>query len=168
MPKMLAWLKSSVYEAMSEQSKFFHPYETGGCLLGYWTKPLEEVVICEIIGPGPNAKHSKFKFVPDHEWQASRIAAIYEESGYYYSYLGDWHSHPNHSNTNLSWIDRRTLRKIATYPPARMPHPLMGIIAKGETSWLLKIWCLELKNYKIFYIGKKREFYQIRMYEKEV
>lgn len=166
MPKMLAWIESSVLKTLSEQAKFFQPYETGGCLLGYWVKPLEEVVICEIVGSGPKAKHSKMKFVPDHKWQTSQIAAIYAESGYYYSYLGDWHSHPNYSSANLSWKDRRTLRKIASHPPARMPHPLMAIIAKDE-SWVLKIWCLELKNYKIFSIGKKREFKQIRVYEKE-
>ena len=164
--KMLAWLKHSVLETMYDHANIFQPYETGGCLLGYWVKPLEEVVICEIVGSGPNAKHSEFKFVPDHEWQASRIATIYEKSGYYYSYLGDWHSHPNDSSANLSWIDRRTLRKIASYPHARMPHPLMVIIARGE-SWNLKIWCLELINYKIFSIGKKREIEQIRIYEKE-
>lgn len=166
MSKMLAWLKHSVLEAMSNQANFYQPYETGGCLLGYWVKPLEEVVICEIIGPGPNAKHSKMKFEPDHEWQVSKIATVYMESGYLYSYLGDWHSHPNHSSANLSWQDRRTLRKIASHPPARMPHPLMAIIARDE-SWVLKIWCLELKDYKIFSIGKKRGFKQIRVYEKE-
>ena len=74
---MLAWLKYSVFEAMSEQAQFFHPYETGGCLLGYWVTPLKEVVICEMVGPGPNAKHSKVKFIPDDEWQASKIASIY-------------------------------------------------------------------------------------------
>ena len=152
---------------MYEQADLYQPYETGGCLLGYWVKPLEEVVICEIIGPGPNAEHFKFKFVPDYDWQASRIAEIYKESGCYYSYLGDWHSHPNHSSADLSWRDRRTLRKIASYPPARMPHPLMAIIAKGESSWVLKIWSLELKKYKILSISKKREFNQIHMYEKE-
>jgi hypothetical protein len=47
-----------------------------------------------------------------------------------------------------------------------MPHPLMAIIARDE-SWVLKIWCLELKDYKIFSIGKKRGFKQIRVYEKE-
>lgn len=162
---MLAWLKHSVLEAMYEQANFFQPYETGGCLLGYWVKPLEEVVICEIVGSGPGAKHSKIRFEPDHEWQICKIATIYKESEFYYTYLGDWHSHPNHSSANLSWKDRKTLRKIASYPPARMPHPLMAIIAKNE-SWNLKIWCLELKDYKIFSIGKKREFKQIRVYKK--
>ena len=54
----------------------------------------------------------------------------------------------------------------AFHPPARMSHPLMAIIARDE-SWVLKIWCLELKDYKIFSIGKKRGFKQIRVYEKE-
>jgi len=60
---MLAWVKHSIFQTMSEQATHCQPYETGGCLLGYWVKPLEEVVICGIIGPGPKAKHSKNKFV---------------------------------------------------------------------------------------------------------
>ncbi len=75
---MLAWLKYSVREAMHDQAKFYDPYETGGCLLGYWAKPLEEVVICEIVGPGPNATHSEIGFTPDHEWQTSKIASLYK------------------------------------------------------------------------------------------
>lgn len=160
---MLAWVKTSVFQSMSELATLCQPRETGGCLLGYWIQPLDEVVICDIIGPGPNAKHSKNKFVPDDEWQLSEIAKVYADSGCLLYYLGDWHSHPNYANAGLSWRDRKTLRKIATYSPARIPYPIMGIIAKGE-SWFLKIWCYSFEKYIILSIGRKREFNQVLLY----
>lgn len=163
---MLAWVERSVFQTMSELATHCQPYETGGCLLGYWVKPLEEVVICDIIGPGPNAYHSKNKFVPDDEWQSSEIAKVYTDSGFLVSYLGDWHSHPGYASADLSWRDRKTLRRIATYSPARIPHPIMGIIAKGE-SWFWKIWCYHLKEYGIFSIGTKQQINEIRIYEEE-
>jgi integrative and conjugative element protein (TIGR02256 family) len=69
------------------------PHETGGCLVGYWAT--REIVITEMIGPGPNALHAELNFAPDHEWQVSEIARTYEESNFVHTYLGDWHSHLN-------------------------------------------------------------------------
>ena len=156
---MLAWVERSISQRMSGQAEIYQPYETGGCLLGYWVKPLEEIVICDIIGPGPNAVHSKNKFIPDNEWQTSEIEKIYGASGRFITYLGDWHSHPGYASANLSWRDRKTLRSIAFYSPARTPHPIMCIIAKGE-SWFWKIWCYSLTEYGLFSIGSKQQFDQ--------
>jgi len=164
---MLAWVEHSVFQTMSELATLYQPCETGGCLLGYWVQPLKEIVICNIIGAGPNAQHLRHMFVPDDEWQSSEIAKIYTDSGCLFSYLGDWHSHPaEHASADLSWRDRKTLRKIATYSPARTPHPIMGIIAKGE-SWFWKIWCYRLKEYGIISMGTKQQINEIRIYKEE-
>jgi integrative and conjugative element protein (TIGR02256 family) len=161
---MLAWVRDTVSQTMSELASLYRPCETGGCLLGYWLQPLQQVVICDIVGPGPNAQHSRNRFVPDNEWQTSEIGKIYSKSGYVVSYLGDWHSHPNYPNADLSWRDRKTLREIATYSPARAPHPIMGIIAKGE-NWFWKIWCYKLIQYGFLTISKRQQFDQIRTYK---
>lgn len=160
----VAWVKRSVFEAMLSEAERCQPYETGGCLLGYWATPSKEIVITDLVGPGPNAKHSKRRFQPDHGWQTSKIATIYRESRYLFTYLGDWHSHPRRPKSSLSWQDRRTLRKIASYAPARTPVPVMAIIAGGPT-WTLRIWYLELRSFKIFSIYRKKEIHQIRFYE---
>lgn len=158
------WVKRSVFEAMLSEAERCQPYETGGCLLGYWATPSKEIVITSLIGPGPSAKHSKRKFQPDHEWQTSKIATIYRESKYLFTYLGDWHSHPHRPHSRLSWQDRMTFRRIASYAPARAPVPVMAIIG-GGSPWTLRVWYLKLRSLKIFSVYRKKEIRQIRFYE---
>jgi len=160
----ISWIKYSALEKMYLEAERHQPYETGGCLLGYWDKLSNAVVITQSIGPGPNAKHSKYKFWPDHEWQASAIAEIYNESEYSSTYLGDWHSHPLHLNSGLSWRDYRTLSRIAHYPPARAPMPVMAVIS-GGSPWTIRIWYLVRKRFKIFSIGMQEEILQIKIYD---
>ncbi len=119
--------------------------------MGYWATPQREVVIEHIIGPGPTGHHCRRGFVPDSEWQNNKIASIYEASGRYQTYLGDWHSHPG-GLPELSPIDRQTLKQISTHTKARTPYPLMAVIA-GDQKWFLRVWCLEIKRGKI----KKRQ-----------
>ncbi len=136
----IAWVRKEVIRKMQEEVQRMYPLETGGCLLGYWTGIFEEVVIEGCIGPGPKARHSRYSFKPDSEWQETQIARIYEESGRLCTYLGDWHSHIRGSLA-MSWKDRRTLLRIASYPPARAPHPLMALIA--GPPWKMRIWKVE-------------------------
>ena len=114
------------------------PKESGGILMGYWTKPLELVAITHIIGPGPNAEHYENRFVPDCEWQEEQIREVYEITSRRSAYLGDWHSHPNGEKW-LSFKDKNTLRKISKYIPARSPNPLMGVL---DGNLRFYIWCL--------------------------
>lgn len=159
----IAWFKSTIFQDMLVKSHRHQPYETGGCLTGYWSMASKEIIITNLIGPGPNAKHSLKEFKPDHEWQTSRIASIYKTSGYLHTYLGDWHSHPYRPNSSLSWKDMRTLRKIASFTPARAPIPIMALVA-GGSPWILRIWYLEQISFKFFSITKKNEIHQIWFY----
>jgi integrative and conjugative element protein (TIGR02256 family) len=115
-----------------------YPDETGGCFLGYYIEKNKEIVITDSIGPGPNAVHKKFYFKPDNKWQAEEIAKIYNESGRLHTYLGDWHVHSTPYD-ELSWKDKRTLRRIAKYTPARVKNPIMGIMSFYK-EWRLVIW----------------------------
>lgn len=114
------------------------PDETGGVLMGYWSKSDKEVIITHVIGPGPNALHKPEQFNPDSDYQEMEIARAYEESGRLWSYLGDWHSHPTW-HTGVSRLDRRTLRTIACDVSARTPLPIMAILGKAD-SWTLQVW----------------------------
>jgi integrative and conjugative element protein (TIGR02256 family) len=136
----LAWISRKAIHEMRQEVERQTPFETGGCLLGYWGKEFEEVVIEECIGAGPKAKHCRFGFSPDSQWQTKEIAKIYESSGRISTYIGDWHSHPE-GPLILSWKDRRTLLRIATYAPARAPHPLMALIS--SPPFRMRIWKTE-------------------------
>lgn len=116
-----------------------YPLETGGVLLGWFAKPWEAVVTA-LVGPGPEARHEAASFRPDADWQQERIAASYRASGRTVTYLGDWHTHPN-GRLSLSRADVATLRTIASHKAARVPNPLMAVLAGGP-DWGAGLWQL--------------------------
>jgi integrative and conjugative element protein (TIGR02256 family) len=127
-----AWIDAKALAAVRREATERHPDETGGILLG-WTGPSSagdgrsDVVIAEVIGPGPGARHDRTTFRPDAAWQTAQVARLYEASGRRHTYLGDWHTHPNGSG-RPSRRDRRTLATIARSPDARAPHPVILIV----------------------------------------
>lgn len=133
------WLKHSCQLEMRGHVTKKSPQESGGALMGYWGNPTE-VVISNVIGPGPKAKHGLYSFTPDSEWQEEQIASIYEQSGRTVTYLGDWHSHPD-GDGELSVKDQKTLKRVANYKPARVAQPLM-LILHGELLLDMNFWCL--------------------------
>lgn len=136
----IAWISKEVVKKIYNEVRNKSPFETGGCLLGYWDGSFREVVIEECTGPGPMAEHSKYSFTPDSKWQEKQVASIYEKSGCLWTYLGDWHSHP-HGSLMLSWKDKRTLSRIANYKPARAPHPIMILVSDHPRH--MRIWRFE-------------------------
>lgn len=162
--KRIAWIKRPVLNYIVIEANRSFPYETGGCLMGYWGMPLREVVITDIIGPGPQAVHRKKSFIPDNEWQTAEVARIYANSGRLHTYLGDWHTHPNSNCCELSWTDSRTLNKIAIFHPARIPTPIMGVLA-GGSSWDLKIWSYASPKKLTSLFGNKNKAMEIMLFD---
>lgn len=136
----IAWIADTAIKVMAAEADEVFPLETGGVLLGYWAKQFTEVVITKVVGPGPRAEHRTDGFVPDPDFHEIVIAYWYEVSGGQFTYIGDWHSHPQ-SGPHLSGKDHRTLQAIAAYPDARAPVPLMGILS-GGSPWALAVWQL--------------------------
>jgi len=132
----VAWVDKKLMASMSAESEYWCPKETGGVLMGYWSH--QDVVITDIVGPGPKAVHRRFSFTPDAKWQEKEVARIYEESGRIITYLGDWHSHP-FGTSRLSFKDIVTLFRVAVHKPARAPRPIMGIL-HNNSLWKLEIW----------------------------
>src|ERR1044071_2697827 len=129
------WLSVAHQDELVQEAARTAPNETGGALMGYRAEG-GDLVITNLIGPGPGALHKRHAFVPDQAYHEREIARLYEESGRSAVYLGDWHSHPNGS-CSLSPRDRRTLRTIAAAPEARVPEPLMLIVGGGPETWSL-------------------------------
>jgi len=135
------WISSAAYLAMVEEANRRYPLETGGILAGYFSEHGEPVVYAT-VGPGPGALHRRLRFTPDHEWQCRELDILFERSGGLWTYMGDWHTHPN-GIPQMSWLDRRTLQSIAKHPSARAPQPLM-LIGGGrnqEWNWLAHQYC---------------------------
>jgi integrative and conjugative element protein (TIGR02256 family) len=133
-----AWISRKALESLSKEFRISFPNETGGVLIGYWLGSFEGAVITDAVGPGPCSYHDEISFVPDGSYHESEIARLYEQSRRKHTYLGDWHSHPK-STTRLSLADRKTLVRIAKHSDARVPSPLMAIIADANPI-RLQVW----------------------------
>lgn len=103
-------------------------------LAGYRTANGADVVVTNVLGPGPGAFHGRHRFHPDSAFHTSEIERIYWNSGRVVTYLGDWHTHP-HGPAFLSWTDIRTLRRISADPAARAPNALMAILPFAPEEW---------------------------------
>lgn len=134
MPEKI-WIANVTLKEMEQMADIHFPLETGGMLLGYWGDN-GEGVITRIIGPGPAAKHGRLRFVPDGEYQQALLSQVFKETDGKTTYLGDWHTHPNGRN-QLSYLDRRTLAKIAYEPASGTANPLMAILGEGNPKWKL-------------------------------
>lgn len=97
-------------------------------------------LIDEVIGPGPLARHSRFRFSPDIDYQHAEIAARYRATDGASTYIGDWHSHPGARHGGLSYLDRKALRRVMDEPSAQCPEPLMMILWGEPNEWSVSAW----------------------------
>lgn len=127
------WISRTLFLQMCQFGEQKFPLETGGMLLGY-TSDTGDVVVTEIIGPGPNAIHRRYRFLPDADYQQERLEAHHLRTNGIESYLGDWHTHP-HGDPIPSRLDRKTLAKIASSPSSGITNPVMAIVGGGTGEW---------------------------------
>jgi len=137
--KVKVWISDSVLNSMIDHADNAYPNEAGGALMGYWNDKGTEVLVTQVVGPGPEAVHERTSFVPDYSFQEREIERIYIESGRTHTYLGDWHSHPN-GPASLSGTDTRTMRNIAEYAAARATSPVMILFSGSQGSWNRDAW----------------------------
>jgi integrative and conjugative element protein (TIGR02256 family) len=130
------WLARLARAEMIGEAARWPSRETGGVLLGYWGG--DQALVTRAVGPGPDATHGMASFLPDQGFHEEVIALHYERTGRTETYLGDWHSHPGGSG-RLSRLDRRTLKRIASFPGARAKRAVM-IIVHGEALDDMSCW----------------------------
>ena len=128
------WIPANVFQEMQELADLSCPNETGGMLLGYIAQP--DIVVTKIIGPGPAAKHARFAFEPDSNYQQLELEQHFYATGGRETYLGDWHTHP-YGSSQLSRRDKRTLALIAETPSSNIINPVMVVLAGKPTEWML-------------------------------
>jgi integrative and conjugative element protein (TIGR02256 family) len=114
--------------------------ESGGMLIGYRASGGRELVIVDVIGPGPGAEHRPRSFIPDGPWQRHRLSEIFTETEGAHTYLGDWHSHPG-GGSSPSALDNKTAARISRRRSARTPRPLTLIAYGGDPEWELAAYC---------------------------
>lgn len=129
------WLRNCFYSEIVNEAEKRKPLETGGAFMGYIAEN-KDVVVTDIIGAGENAEYNKHSFIPDQDYQLKEIERIYLKSSGMKSYLGDWHTHPNHT-TDLSLKDKKTLTRVAITPESHNPNPIMVILGGQPREWTM-------------------------------
>ena len=127
------WLHGNLLAQLEREADLAYPLETGGVLVSY-VADNNEPVVHAVIGAGPKALHERARFEPDHAWQCEQLDDLFKSSSGQWVYLGDWHTHPD-GRPKMSWLDRRTLRRIAKHSGACIAHPLMLIGAGSPAAW---------------------------------
>ncbi|WP_267389788.1 Mov34/MPN/PAD-1 family protein [Sphingomonas sp. GC_Shp_3] len=130
---MTIWISEAVWDAMRKEGERLHPLETGGMLLGW--RDGEDRVVTGMVGAGPAAKHGRFAFLPDHDWQIKQLREAFQTTAGDLDYLGDWHTHPD-GIAAMSALDHKTFRCIAK----QVRKPAMLIAAGGPGKWVATAW----------------------------
>ena len=134
------WILREVLDRIQHEAECKAPLETGGLLIGYRSADDDHVVVTDMIGPGPNAKHRKWTYRPDYGFHREEISRIFDESGGMHTYLGDWHSHPT-APSYLSLLDKRALRNIARFPENYIDRPTMLVLGRAiNGEWTPEVW----------------------------
>lgn len=89
---MKVFLSQTGYLKILQESLKSKWKETGGVLIGY--KNENQIVVTDIIGPGPNAQHRVFNFQRDVAYCNNTLKKEFMETDGLITYLGEWHTHP--------------------------------------------------------------------------
>jgi len=145
-----AWITHDLLVQIQWEAESKAPLETGGLLFGYCSEK-NQVVVTDMVGPGPKAIHRKWTFRPDYDFHREESVRIYNESAGIITYLGDWHSHPSDA-AYMSFLDKRALRNIARFKSNYIDCPIMLILGrnsrKNSTEWAAGVWRITLKSHK--------------------
>lgn len=145
----LIWISESCLATMHQLAGDMFPLETGGMLIGY-VASTGEPVVTSVVGPGPKAKHRRFKFTPDGPYQQAMLETHFRATDGRETYLGDWHTHPNGAPT-LSYLDKCTLARIAKEPRSQITQPVMMILGGSDGERRLNAVRFLSSEWKLFF-----------------
>lgn len=148
----IIYIQDSIIDEMNNLANNHYPLEVGGVLIGYINN--DKVVVTDIVGPGPKAKHKRNSFLPDYKYQEEKIKKIYKQSDRTKVYIGDWHTHPNGSN-ELSGSDIKVLENISGYSKAKLPFPNMAILSGKNEKWVIKFWQFRYQKFTILKFSRR-------------
>lgn len=108
-------------------SQLHFPYEFGGVLMGGISENGKNVYVVDIINPSKYS-NTRTYFKAENNDINKGISEIYEQSNGNIIYLGDWHSHPNMSNS-YSNTDFDSIRRQANSDLVAINNPILAIVS---------------------------------------
>lgn len=126
-------LHAAIVKTLRLESQRKSPNETGGVLVGYVDGD-GRTVVTAVVGPGPNAVHSRSRFRRDGDYAQAEVDRLHHESKGRDDYVGEWHSHPDAGGPSL--IDRGSMSWISDNPHYARREPVLLIMERVRTrAW---------------------------------
>ncbi len=111
--------------------------ETGGILVGYYTKKHDIAVLTAVSTAPADSRHGRNWFERGVHGLQYWLRSLWNSKRYYY--LGEWHFHPNQSPTP-SGEDMQQMRSIAESARYRCPEPLLLVIGGNPRgNWTAQV-----------------------------
>lgn len=120
------WLADVAKYDIAEHARRRRLRETGGALFGYEAD--DAWIVEKALGPGPQARHERFRLVSDRTHLQEAIDREIATSDGARYYLGEWHTHLL-GPPRPSGRDRASAAAIADRPKTGLRQPLVLIQA---------------------------------------
>ncbi len=120
-------IPGEVLAAMRKIAASSKPRETGGTLVGYYSRDRRVAFVTRALEANIGARKQRARFYRPPDDVDGQLARIYEESGGLTHYLGEWHTHPEAAPTP-SPTDLSTLRGLARSRSVATDTPFMVIL----------------------------------------
>jgi len=107
--------------------------ETGGILVGYYTKKRDWAIVTDLSGPPDDSRRSRASFDRGTKGLQRWLAQLWGSNRHYY--LGEWHYHPA-ASPEASDVDSRQLQENSENARLVCPEPVMLIVGGDPSrSW---------------------------------
>jgi integrative and conjugative element protein (TIGR02256 family) len=138
-------LKSEAKRIIEQDIAKFHPYETGGILIGAYNENLKLATIYSATSSSIDSKHGYTSFDRGTDNILESIEKVKISILASLHYLGEWHSHPNNS-PKPSGQDLKQMQKFAKNKLHGIRSPLLLIVGGIPMQNLL--WQFSLHRHK--------------------
>lgn len=126
--------------------------ETGGILVGYYTKTLDCAIVTAISGAPADSESRRTSFERGVHGLQRWLNDLWRRTGHYY--LGEWHYHPG-APAEPSWIDIQQMEMIAQSQRYRCPEPILLIIGGDlATRWDTRIFVFPRGKEELELVGE--------------
>lgn len=128
--------------------------ETGGILVGYYSKNKTTCTIVELVQPSDDSVHKPFTFTSGVKGLKGLLKNFWLQKRYF---VGDWHFHPKNS-PKPSRQDLKQLKLISENPEFECAKPIMLIIGQNKKKFIISCTLYLNNEYLTFTQTDSSEF----------
>lgn len=112
------------------------PKETGGVLIGYFDVPRRCIYVVDALPPPPDSIEHETAFIRGYDGLQDDLDRVKERTGGQVTYVGEWHSHPDGADVDMSDDDKVLLATISGEVAADgWPGVVMIVGGKGRVGF---------------------------------